>query len=176
MALDIVVQSLLKVALFRGLKPLQVAEVARQADRIVYRPGQSIITEGEPGDAAILLVQGDAVRVGVPSTPGEAVLDGALIGELAMLVETVHGCTVVSRGTTRAIRIRRAALREQMDQDPAVAVILSNNLVQRLTAVARDLARIDQMLAGLPEFAGTSVPPSLLIDAGRTPSEALPVH
>lgn len=149
MALDIVVQSLQRVELFTGLKPRQVAEIARQADRIVYRPGQPIITEGEPGDAAVLLVKGDAVRFfgATPQTPGEAVPDGALVGELAMLIETVHTSTVVARNMTRAIRITREGLRELMDEDPVVALILSNNLARRLTDVAQELRTIDAALS-----------------------------
>lgn len=152
MALDIVVQSLLKVELFAGLKPLQVAEVARISDRIVYRPGQSIITEGEPGDAAVLIVRGDAVQVpggAIEGAPGHPVLDGSLVGELAMLIEMRHGSTVVARGMTRAIRITRQALHEQMSQDPKVAMTLSNNLARRLSTMALELRRIDQMIAGI---------------------------
>lgn len=144
MALDIVVQSLQRVELFTGLRPLQVSEIARQADRIVYRPGQSIITEGEPGDAAVLIVSGDAVRLShAHGAPAEAVPDGSLVGELAMLIETVHTSTVVARGMTRAIRITRAGLLDQMEEDPAVALVLSSNLARRLDGVAEELRAID---------------------------------
>lgn len=148
MALDIVVQSLLRVELFAGLKPRQVAEIARQADRIVYRPGQTIISEGEPGDAAVLIVTGDAVRMfaATPKVPGEPVLDGSLVGELAMLVETHHTSTIVARGNTRAIRITRDGLRELMTEDPSVALTLSHNLARRLDAVAAELSAIDSAL------------------------------
>jgi CRP-like cAMP-binding protein len=172
MALDIVVQSLLKVELFAGLRPLQVAEIARQADRIVYRPGQSIITEGEPGDAAVLIVKGDAVRIaaGSPATPVQAVPDGSLVGELAMLIETLHGSTVVARGVTRAIRIGRAALHEQMAQDPAVAITLASNMSNRLTAVAQELSRIDRVL----EAAGRAALPADLNDGGLENATGMP--
>ena len=43
MAIDTLVKPLLRVALFQGLKPLQITEIARLADRIVYRPGEVII-------------------------------------------------------------------------------------------------------------------------------------
>ena len=104
MAIDALVKPLLRVALFHGLKPLQITEIARLADRIVYPPGAEIIREAEPGDAAILIIAGEALRVRGPElkTPAETVPEGAMIGEMAMLVETEHTSTVVARTAVRA--------------------------------------------------------------------------
>ena len=62
MAIDALVRPLLQLALFRGLKPMQITEIVRRADRIVYRPGDVIIEEHAEADAAIVLVEGEAVR------------------------------------------------------------------------------------------------------------------
>jgi CRP-like cAMP-binding protein len=149
MALDIVVRSLLRVELFAGLKPLQVAELARRSDRIVYKPGDHIISEGTMGDAAVLVVSGDAVRVSAPGQPsiGEPVADGSLLGELAMLIETEHTSTVIARGITRAIRITRKAVHEQVAADPRLADHLSHKFARRLDAIAQDLREIDELMA-----------------------------
>jgi CRP-like cAMP-binding protein len=172
MALDIVVQSLLTVELFAGLKPRQLAEIARRSDRIVYRPGQAIITDGEAGDAAVLVVKGDAVRLGDgPDQPAQQVPEGALVGELAMLIETVHSATVVSRGVTRAIRIKRDEIREQIADDPDVALLLSNNLARRLTGVAAQLRAIDDALARSYDFG-----PIPTFSMAHAAIEAQPLH
>ncbi len=149
MALDIVVRSLLQVELFAGLRPLQVAELARRSDRIVYKPGDHIISEGAMGDAAVLIVSGDAVRISAPGQPGinEPVADGSLLGEIAMLIETEHSSTVVARGITRAIRITRKAVHEQVAADPRLADHLSHKFARRLDAIAQDLREIDQLMA-----------------------------
>ena len=151
MALDIVVQSLLRVELFAGLKPLQLAELARRSDRIVYKPGDSIITEGAIGDAAVLIVAGEAVRISGPalSKPAEPVAEGSLVGEMAMLIETEHSSTVVARTPTRAIRLTRAAVLEQIAADPSIADHLSRKLARRLHDVAGHLRQIDETLARL---------------------------
>src|SRR5688572_28626134 len=71
MAIDALVLPLLNVPLFQGLKPLQLTEIARRADRIVYKPGDVIVTaHGEP-DGAVLVVSGEAVR-----TEGPGLEDG----------------------------------------------------------------------------------------------------
>jgi CRP-like cAMP-binding protein len=152
MALDIVVQSLLRLELFVGLAPRQVEALARRSDRMVYRPGQAIITEGETGDAAILLIAGDALRtVGPDFASGtvETVPEGALLGEMAMLVETVHMSTVVARTPVRAIRLTREVVRAEIEEDPDIGLTVSANLARRLLAVAAQMRAIDATLAAL---------------------------
>ena len=63
MAIDALVKPFLLLPLFQGLKPLQLTEIVRRADRIIYRPGDIIIEEDQVGDAAIVIVSGEAVRV-----------------------------------------------------------------------------------------------------------------
>ncbi|MEQ1695068.1 MAG: cyclic nucleotide-binding domain-containing protein [Hyphomicrobiaceae bacterium] len=153
MALDIVVQSLLQVDLFAGLKPLQVAELARRSDRIVYKPGDMIITEGAIGDAAVLIIKGDAIRISGPSLmePMEPIADGSLLGEMAMLIETAHTSTVIARAMTRAIRITRDAVCDQIAADRALADHLSHTLARRLNAMSRQLREIDDTFALMDE-------------------------
>jgi CRP-like cAMP-binding protein len=145
MAIDKLVAPLLRVPLFAGLKPLQLTEIARQAERIGFRPGSTITTAGEPGDGAYLIVAGEAVRrSGVQE---QAIEPGSLIGEIAMLTEHVYGATVVARGRVHALKIARSALHEQMRDDPPLAEHFTQLLAERLTQVAEEMRGIDEMLA-----------------------------
>lgn len=145
MAIDMVVQSLLRVELFAGLKPLQLAEIARRSDRIVYKAGDAIITEGAAGDAAVLIVSGDAIRVAGPvqTTAVEPIVPGSLLGEMAMLIDTTYSSTVVARSLTRAIRITREAVLQQIGADSSLASHLSYKLAHRLQIVSAQLREID---------------------------------
>lgn len=149
MAIDALVKPLLRVALFQGLRPLQITEIARLADRIVYRPGDVIIREREAGDAAILIVAGEAVRVRGPELqmPAEPVPEGALIGEMAMLIETEHTSTVVARTAVRALRITRESIHAQMQEDPSLAHHFLSRISLRLKLLAEELRHADQILA-----------------------------
>jgi CRP-like cAMP-binding protein len=144
------VKPLLRVALFQGLKPLQITEISRLADRIVYQPGTEIISEGEPGDAAILVIAGEALRVRGPElkSPAEPVAEGSLIGEMAMLIETDHTSTVVARTAVRALRITRASIHAQMQADPAIADHFVERISARLKVLAAEMRLADQVLAG----------------------------
>jgi CRP-like cAMP-binding protein len=150
MAIDALVKPFLRLPLFQGLKPLQLTEIVRRADRIVYRAGDTIIEEDKIGDAAIVIVSGEAVRLNGDNrdAPGEPVPEGALVGELAMLVETVHSATVVARGPVKALRITREDMHAQMADDPRLAEHMIMRITARLTRLAGELRAIDQALAG----------------------------
>lgn len=150
MAIDALVKPLMNVAIFQGLKPLQITEIARRAERVVYRPGQAIIEEDVDGDAAVLIVSGDAVRISGPGCEGapREIAQGALLGEMAMLIETQHSSTVIARGSVRALRITRADLHAQMEEDPAVADHFVGKITGRLTRLAQELRTVDATLGG----------------------------
>ena len=141
-------------AIHRGLdpisRPLQITEIARRAYRVVYKPGDFIMREDEEGDAAIVIVSGEAVRIAGPglSEAAESVPTGSLLGEMAMLVETRHSSTIVARTTVRALRISRDELQAQMAEDATVAEHFVDRISSRLSSVLESLKAIDSIMAG----------------------------
>jgi CRP-like cAMP-binding protein len=148
MPLDLFAGHLAVLPLFRGLSPLQIAAIARRAERVAYSPGAVIIEENAVADAAVLIITGIAARVSGPelAARSEPIAPGSLLGEAAMLIETTFGSTVVARTVVRAVHITRDAMEEQMLQDPLMADRLVQNLAKRLTAFADELRRIDTLL------------------------------
>ena len=146
MAIDALVKPLLQIAILRGLKPLQITEIARRAERIIYRPGDTIIEEDCIGDAAVLIVSGDAVRMSGPDHSGspEPVAPGSLVGEMAMLVESIHSSTVVARGNVKALRLKRSEMLLQMQQDPTLADHFLERITGRLKVLAEDLRAVNR--------------------------------
>lgn len=163
MAIDPVSASLLRLDVFQGLKPLQITEIARRAERIVYKPGQILIEDGAAGDAAVIVVAGEAVRTRAPMSANdveEAIEPGSMLGEMAMLIETDYTSTVIAKGAVRALRITREAMLAMMLEDPSLADHLVAKMARRLEDIASDLRRIDGILAGTPqdEAAQTAAP------------------
>ena len=153
MVMDALIKPLLRLEIFQGLKPLQITEIARQAERIVFREGDIIVHSGKPGDAAYVVVSGEAVclkRSGghVRAEPIEA---GSLIGELAMLVEHDYSITVVAKGPVRALKIGREAMHDQMRDDRHLAEHISAKITARLSRLAAELRGIDSRLARVAE-------------------------
>jgi CRP-like cAMP-binding protein len=154
MAIDALVKPFLRLALFQGLKPLELTEIVRRADRIVYKPGDVIIQEDKAGDAAIIIVSGEAVRLSDSDngTPAEPLPEGSIVGEMAMLVETVYSTTVIAKGQVRALRITRENLHEQMLEEPRLAGHFADKITARLQRLASELRSIDEALAGIAQF------------------------
>jgi CRP-like cAMP-binding protein len=151
MSMDVVSAHLVRLEIFQGLKPLQITEIARHAERVVYKPGQLLIEDGTAGDAAIIVVGGEAVRTKAPMAPAdheEAIVAGSLLGEMAMLIETDYSSTVVARSMVRALRITRASMLAMMLEDPALAEHLVAKVARRLHTIAAELRKIDVVLAG----------------------------
>ncbi len=151
MAIDPVSASLLRLEIFQGLKPLQITEIARLAERIVYRPGQVLIEDGQAGDAAVIVVNGEAVRTRAPLSANdiqEPIEPGSMLGEMSMLIETDYTSTVVAKGPVRALRIPRETMMAMMLEDQALTEHLVSKVAGRLNGIASELRRIDDTLAG----------------------------
>lgn len=150
MAIDALVRPFLSLPLFRDLKPLQISEIARRAERIVYRTGDVISAEDQLGDAAILIVSGTCVRrtIDGKKTREEFLPEGSMVAELAMLVEVVHPTTIVARDQVKALKISRDKMHELMQEDASLATHFSSLILKRLHALADDLLAVDELLSG----------------------------
>ena len=157
MAIDALVAPLLRIELFRGLRPLQITEIARRAERVMFKPGQTLVAADAPADAALLIVSGEAERLG--GAEPQLVAAGSLVCEMAMLVDTEYSSTLVARTPLRVLRLTRAAMYEQMADDRRLADHMVAQITTRLKSLAVELRSIDQTLAG--SVAATFVPAPL---------------
>ncbi len=85
--------------------------------RKVFAAGSIIIREGEPGDAAYIIVEGSCeVRKELPSgsTTLSTIGPGAVFGEMAILTEGPRTATVAAVETTTVLVITSAALEQEM--------------------------------------------------------------
>ncbi len=161
MSIDQLSSQLLRLEIFQDLTPLHVTEIARRAERVIFRPGQALITDGEAGDAAVLAIAGEAVRTSGPGiVEEEAVEEGSLLGEMAMLIDTDYSSTVVARTPVKALRIARQDMLEMMGSDPALAEHFLHKMSDRLHRLAAHMRDIEETLAGSLET--ESRPPELM--------------
>lgn len=146
MATDDITRMLLDLDIFRDVDPATAERIAHAGERVVLRAGQPVIRSGEAGEAAFLLVAGDAVAAhdDGPATP---VAPGSLVGELAMLVEHTFALTVTCESTVRAVRLDRRMMHGEMARQPALASSIVGRLSSRLTRIAIELRRVDELLA-----------------------------
>ena len=143
--MDAIVSALRGTEIFQGLSPLQITEIARNADRVVFNPGDVIVARDEVCEAATLVFDGEAICLrGSNDEPVEIpVGPGSMLVEMAMVVDVESAVTVVARSRVRAIRIQRTALLEQMAEDPEIAESLMSVITGRMRSVADTLRRIE---------------------------------
>jgi CRP-like cAMP-binding protein len=72
---------------------------------------------------------------------------GALLGEMAMLIETEYSSTVVARTAVRALRLTRAGLHAQMAEDAELAEHFVLAIAGRLRHLALELREVDATLS-----------------------------
>jgi CRP-like cAMP-binding protein len=151
MAIDALVKPLLALPIFQGLKPLQLTEIVRRAERIIYRAGDVIVSENQQSDAAIVIISGSCIRLDEASnktdrTRGELVPEGSMIAELAMLVEIVHSGTIIAEGQVKALRITREKMHALLEQDANLAQHFSSLILERLQLLAEELSAVESLL------------------------------
>ena len=143
-----VMAPLLTVAAFRGLTPLQLGEIARHAQKLKFLRGEIITQAGSAGDGAFVIASGPAERLkGAWQGSDEMLAPGTLIGEMAMLIEHDYRSTVIARDWVFCLKITRAAMREQMQEDPSLAEYFQRRVTERMLKLSSDLRQIDSLLA-----------------------------
>jgi CRP-like cAMP-binding protein len=152
MASETFIEPLLRVSLFQGLSQPQLAAIARRAERVMFRIGQTIIKSGEAGDGAFLLIVGeggivDGDQGGTAARDTTVVETGSLIGEMSMLIDTEYSTTIVAKTAVRALKITRQALHAQMERDPELAAHFVAKISSRLRDFTDELRRIEGGLA-----------------------------
>ena len=141
--------------IFRGLSRRHLGYILDVAPKVYFEPGDNLIVKNYRGDTAYLILTGAARCLNFPGTPAasERIVPGCLVGELAMLVETVHSLTVQANARIRALAFRRDAMKWVMQHDPVIAAQISDNLLVRLQSFSSDLRRLDNYLAHIEESA-----------------------
>jgi CRP-like cAMP-binding protein len=154
MAIDALVAPFLRVEIFQGLESRQIEEIARRAERLVFRPGDVIVNGNFSGDGAVLIASGEAVIAGARGYMNDTSIPipaGSLLNEMAMLIETELNLIVFARTTVRALRVSRAQLHQQMVEDPTIAEHFIAKITGRLTDFVEGFKGVERMFGAADE-------------------------
>jgi CRP-like cAMP-binding protein len=136
--------------LFGGLDDDALSRLVAASRSRVYRKGQYIWYEGDPGDTLLVVVDG-LVKVVIGSEAGEeAVLVTlgrcAVLGEIAVLDGAARSASVVTVEPTTGLLLTRATVLDAMARHRVVLDAMLRTLgklVRRLTEQAGDLVFLD---------------------------------
>lgn len=144
MTLDTEVLSLRQVPLFREVEPSRLKLLAFTSERVHFDAGQQLFAQGDPADAAYLILDGmAAVAIEGPQGPFRLALLGAnaLVGEMGILAEQPRSATVTAEAATTALRISRTVFLELLAQFPQISIAVMRELALRLEQTNQQLAQ-----------------------------------
>jgi CRP-like cAMP-binding protein len=124
------------VPLFSGMTDRALAAVAELGEVVTFEAGDRVVTEGEPGDAFYVLLEGTAAVV----VGGRAVASlgpGDTLGEISLVDGRPRSATVTSETRVRAIVIRRSGFERLMDDFPPVRLGVLMSLTERIRSDER---------------------------------------
>ena len=144
------VELLRRVPLFSGIEPGKLKLLAYTSDVVTYRAGQILFSMGDVGDAAYVIIAGDA-EVSVATDKGEIPVaqlhDGDFLGEIAILCDTPRTATITAKSEVKALRIRKEPFFQLLHQFPEIAVELTRLLAERLTRTTAELVEAQRKRA-----------------------------
>ncbi len=153
MSLDSDIALLQRVPLFGDLPTEQIRLLAFSAVRLELAADQVLFREGARANSGFVVVSG-----GIRLTIGprrKRVADceaGALIGELALLIETKRPATATAMVTSQVLELDRKLILRMLNEYPQVAVRWRETMSERLLATVTDLGRVRAVLKDIKPF------------------------
>jgi CRP-like cAMP-binding protein len=136
------VNILRQVPLFAGVAPAKLKLLAFASDRVSYRPGEIVFRQGDPGDAAYVVLEGKA-DILAEANGGlikvAEVSDYSIVGEIAILCDVSRTATVKASSSVEALRIRKDDFLKLLADYPDVMFEILRSLAQRLTRTTAEL-------------------------------------
>jgi CRP-like cAMP-binding protein len=109
--------NLAKVPLFAGLSRSDLEKVGRAANEITVEPGRALVTEGETGHEAFIVVEGTgAVTAG--GTEVATIGPGAVFGEMALIDRAPRNATVTATTTMKVLVLGQREFTGLLDDSP----------------------------------------------------------
>jgi CRP/FNR family transcriptional regulator, cyclic AMP receptor protein len=123
-------------SLFAACRADELTDLLSLATQLTMKKGQTLLLQGDPGDALIILLTGQARVTMVASNGREITLDyadaGSVLGEIAVLDGGERTASVIAVQEGRYLRLSRAAFEAFVERQPGMAWRLMRELARRL--------------------------------------------
>lgn len=118
-------------SLFTGLSGEELYPVAEIAQASLCTGGQTVVRQGDPGDALFVVATG-TFRIEKDETTLRELGAGAVFGELALLDGAPRAASVIAVTDGQLLRIPRAEFEALLDESPELARGVIRTLVGHL--------------------------------------------
>jgi len=146
-----------RVPFFAEIEPSKLKLLAFMSERVAFDPGMPLFRQGDPGDAAYLIISGEAeVSAETPAGPLVLATLGAneIVGEMAILGNVPRAATVRAKGRLITLRISKEPFMRMVREFPSMAVAMMQELAERLAATNNQLSAAQAELRRLQGQSG----------------------
>jgi CRP-like cAMP-binding protein len=129
------VEVLRNIPLFAKVEPAKLKLLAFTSERLEYMSGDELFHEGDYGDAAYIILEGEAdVLVDTPTGVVKVTTLGKndIISEIAVLCDVPRTATVVAHGNLEILRLSKNGFFHLVTQFPQVGVEVMSALASKL--------------------------------------------
>ena len=131
-----------RVPFFAEIEPAKLKLLAFMSERVAFDDGKIVCRQGEEGDAAYLIIDGEAdIVLEGPAGPLTVATLGAneIVGEMAILVNAPRNATVRAHGQLVALRIAKDPFMRMVREFPTMAVSIMQELAHRVQSTNSQL-------------------------------------
>jgi CRP-like cAMP-binding protein len=135
MSLKEEVDVLRSIPLFAKLEPAKLKLLAFTSERLSFAPGQLLFNQGDAGDAAYVIIDGEAeilIDTAAGKTRVAVLTRNAIVGEIAILCDVPRTATVVAKSPLVVLRIAKDTFFRLVTEFPQMAVEIMRELALRL--------------------------------------------
>lgn len=135
MSLQQEVDLLRRIPMFSKIDAAKLKLLAFTSERISYCAADVLFRQGEAGDAAFVIISGEAA-VSIDTDTGPLVVaelrDNELVGEIAILCDVPRTATVTAKSDLEALRITKDLFFQLVKEFPEIAIEVMRELAHRL--------------------------------------------
>ncbi len=141
--------ALKRIPLFAKLDSAKLKLLAFMSQRLSFDPGQAVFAQGDSGDAAYIVLEGEAVvSIDTPGGPIEIarLLRNEIVGEIAILCDVPRTAHVRASGTAPLVclKIEKDDFMALVNEFPSMGVEIMRELARR---IVRSNAQLRQAMA-----------------------------
>ena len=132
-----------RLPMFAEIEPARLKLLAFMSERVGFDPGKQLMRQGDPPDAAYLIIDGQ-VDIVLETSAGQFTVAtlGAndIVGDMGILSNAPRAATVRAKDRVIALRISKEPFMRMVREFPNMAVSIMQELAQRLEATNRQLS------------------------------------
>lgn len=157
MSLQKDVEALRAIPLFSKIEPARLKLLAFTSEHVEFLEGETVCRQGEPGDAAFIVLDGQAdIMVDTPQGAVKVASLGKneIVGEIAILCDVPRTATVRATSRLTALRVSKDGFFNVVTQFPQIAVEIMGELASRLHMTTQRLTDVSARIRAFEGKAG----------------------